>query len=427
MLAHATLTTSVNEMKKKTFFLSDSFSTKVPRLEVTSVNCMCHVLTKEKGDLAKFTESSWETLWNAADVRRYDVWRNLQPYQVDEPMGSYHRRCYQAYTHRKTLQRIASRHLGASQDPDASKSSDSENNDTRDDEEISRACSRKTRNKVVKTNMAACLFCGQFWDSYLEMVSTLLHFVRATREGNWPLHINSVWSMLPWFFAYDRVNYSRYLTAYWWEMIRLPFTHPAAHEQLVHGEFGVQRYRSSSFAQVAVDQCIEQTINRDTKTSGGIVGFSLKPGAVQRWIVTAHERASVAGACAQLSEAKSSQHTDLQEATVHRHKESSTSTIQRDETDVLKLINVVESWTNPFIDSHQNVIVSLASGMVATSDPQQDLLCARDKGRLALDNFLEERLESSNVSFFAVLPRLKLKEFLCITVAPIKAGSKDIS
>ena len=76
-------------------------------------------------------------------------------------MGSYHRHCYQTYTHRKTLQRIASRHLGASQDPDASKSSDSENSDTRDDEEMSRACSRKTRNKVARTNMAACLFCGQ--------------------------------------------------------------------------------------------------------------------------------------------------------------------------------------------------------------------------------------------------------------------------
>ena len=86
---------------------------------------------------------------NAADVRRDDVWRNLQSYQVDEPMGSYHRRCYQTYTHRKTLQRIASRHLGASQDPDASKSSDSENSDTQDDEEMSRACSRKTRNKVA--------------------------------------------------------------------------------------------------------------------------------------------------------------------------------------------------------------------------------------------------------------------------------------
>ena len=60
MLAHATLTTSVNEMKKKTFFLSDSFSTKAPRLEVTSVNCMCHILTKEKGDVTKSSESSWE-------------------------------------------------------------------------------------------------------------------------------------------------------------------------------------------------------------------------------------------------------------------------------------------------------------------------------------------------------------------------------
>lgn len=28
-----------------------------------------------------------------------------------------------------------------------------------------------------------------FWNSYLEMVEVLMNFVRATREGNWALHL----------------------------------------------------------------------------------------------------------------------------------------------------------------------------------------------------------------------------------------------
>ena len=38
---------------------------------------------------------------------------------------------------------------------------------------------------------------------------------------------------------------------------------------------------------------LEQSENRDTKTLAGIVGFSTNPGAVNRWFLTAHVRASV--------------------------------------------------------------------------------------------------------------------------------------
>ena len=45
--------------------------------------------------------------------------------------------------------------------------------------------------------------------------------------------------------------------------------------------------RTASF-QSSVDQMIEQTMNRESKTKGGI---SLNRGAVQRWILTVHDRA----------------------------------------------------------------------------------------------------------------------------------------
>ena len=83
--------------------------------------------------------------------------------------------------------------------------------------------------------------------------------------------------------------YSRYLSVYWCDMMSLEDTHPSTHEAFKAGDFVVQR-SSSAFSQVAVDQTIEQTINRDTKSKGGIVGFSLNKGAVQRWLLTSHER-----------------------------------------------------------------------------------------------------------------------------------------
>ena len=61
-----------------------------------------------------------------------------------------------------------------------------------------------------------------FWNSYLRMVEVLINFLRATREGNWSLHLECIKEMLPWFFAYDHTNYARYLPVYLAHIITLP-------------------------------------------------------------------------------------------------------------------------------------------------------------------------------------------------------------
>ena len=53
-----------------------------------------------------------------------------------------------------------------------------------------------------------------FWHEYLQMVDILLHFIRAERTGHWELHLSSLAAMIPYFFAYDRMNYARYATVY---------------------------------------------------------------------------------------------------------------------------------------------------------------------------------------------------------------------
>ena len=134
-----------------------------------------------------------------------------------------------------------------------------------------------------------------FWNSYIELVSLLLKYIRSTREGCWKLHVSAIREMLPWFHAYNRTNYARYASYYWADMATLEERHPDAYRQLCEGKFAVQRSDSVGFSQTPVDQTIEQTFNRDTKTKGGIVGFSLKKGAVERWVLTAQTRATILG------------------------------------------------------------------------------------------------------------------------------------
>ena len=100
----------------------------------------------------------------------------------------------------------------------------------------------------------------------------LLRFTRATLEGNWNLHIHSIREMLPRVFAMDQLC-------------------------LVHVSLLVRH------GVVAADpplfQCV--TWGQTLCSPGGIVGIGLNRGAVQRWILTAHDRANILQTCREMA------------------------------------------------------------------------------------------------------------------------------
>ena len=69
----------------------------------------------------------------------------------------------------------------------------------------------------------------------------LLLFLSATREGDWKLHLAFLRQILPWFFAYVRVIYARYLPAYISEMDSLSITYPAISDSFLAGDFVIHR------------------------------------------------------------------------------------------------------------------------------------------------------------------------------------------
>ena len=125
-----------------------------------------------------------------------------------------------------------------------------------------------------------------FWQSYLEMVQTLLDFHKSIRVGNWNLHLQSIQRMLVWFFAYDRPNYSHHLSYCWSSFLNLHNTHPKLHQELKKGNFAIRSVHGK-FNKLS-SKVMEQTINSEQKGSGGSKGFSTTEGIVQRWILPSH-------------------------------------------------------------------------------------------------------------------------------------------
>ena len=129
-----------------------------------------------------------------------------------------------------------------------------------------------------------------FWMSYIDMVEILLGLIRTSREGDWMLHLAMINAVIPRMFAYDRLNYAKYLPVYYNQMLNLPMEHPEVYEHLKNGGMSVQLGAANTFGRIPVDQAIEETANKDTQTAGGTKGFSLNPGAVSKYYLTAEYR-----------------------------------------------------------------------------------------------------------------------------------------
>ncbi len=226
------------------------------------------------------------------------------------------------------------------------------------------------------------------WMTYIQMVETLLGLLRADREGDWQLHLHCIREIIPWCFAMDKTNYARYLPVYYAHIENLHKTNPDLYEHFERGGFTVQRSDTNQFGRIAVDQTTEETVNKDTQTAGGTRGFSLKPGTVSRYYLTAEYRAS---ALRQMREhvATSSR--------VFSHADLGASRISKDESDVSSITDLLENnWTNPFLPDSQDM-VSISTGTVAPPNVVHDLLTAHQQGETAYREF-QERLKWVTVS-----------------------------
>ena len=63
------------------------------------------------------------------------------------------------------------------------------------------------------------------------------------------------------------------------------------------GDFVVHRQDRYGFALIACGMAIEQTCNCDSETKGGMKGIALKKGAVNRWLISHHKRATIMKEC----------------------------------------------------------------------------------------------------------------------------------
>ena len=154
------------------------------------------------------------------------------------------------------------------------------------------------------------------------------------------------------------------------EMHQLEETHPDVFAEFLDGKHTISRSTQESryFSCVWSDMAIEQSINRDCGTLGGLTELKINVSAMERWLLTAHLKANVATATKAMLGIEVN-HTAIP------HKESTVSRIEKDEICIENIIGVVEKrMVNPFIveseldSENRKPLVNIATGLVASPE-----------------------------------------------------------
>ena len=92
------------------------------------------------------------------------------------------------------------------------------------------------------------------------------------------------------------ITNAKYVPCYITDMKHLEQKHPESYQHLCQGGFVVRRTGHYNFNAVSTDQALEQTINKEGKSEGGIIGLTLRKDALTRWLVTRHMTAEFSDA-----------------------------------------------------------------------------------------------------------------------------------
>jgi len=240
----------------------------------------------------------------------------------------------------------------------------------------------KTFEERLSINPSSAFIVG-----YMRMISTLLSFIRAQREGNWELYLASFKHMVPYFFRYDHINYARWGTVFLAEMESLP---SEVHREFLEGNFIVKRSKRS-FNQVSPDQSTEW-LNAVGKKSGGLVGITRMSSALNRWSLSFNLRSDIVTQTKRLlsREVDSDDDGDDDDDDDYTHNECHPNRLLKDEAAEKSLLVVLDKC-HVFQDKGLS-LKTLINNDIATTEIQESLLGAESLGRTKMLAFIESRI-----------------------------------
>ncbi|WAQ98989.1 hypothetical protein MAR_023362 [Mya arenaria] len=220
----------------------------------------------------------------------------------------------------------------------------------------------------------------QYWWLTLKLQLMVLMFVRAERDGNFCLYVETLNKLTPWFFALDQTNYARWLPVHIRDLNTLSQVHPDLHTEFQNGNFVIHKTARVSSG-MAIDQGHEQN-NAMVKGSGGAVGLTENPSAFRRWMVAGPE-------LARITIEFETAFTAQDDATGHLEQTPAVQTAFAKQ--VMSLVSTIEDMGNPFLEESADLLVLDTKDIVSES-VVKTVRNIEQIGVKAYDAYVEQRL-----------------------------------
>ena len=251
---------------------------------------------------------------------------------------------------------------------------------------------------------------------YMRMVTIMLDFIRAVRNGDWTMHLNTLEQFTKYFFACDRLNYARMIPRYLSEMLSLQEIDPNLWEEFSSGNWVVNKSKVA-FCALDADHALEQ-VNRWMKVAGGIVGITQNQTARTRYFLVAPELARL--------KVESKQDANVEKNLSSKHYELTNAERNKVIVSALSLTTTLQGFTNPF-EYDGDDIINILTKAVVTGDVQKDIETLEQKGSEKFDEFIESRLKTRNTNFWDPMKKLSLKTWKSsLKETKIKVGEKTV-
>ena len=281
------------------------------------------------------------------------------------------------------------------------------------------ACSTETNEDLVEANMALMRAVDDLdvaqkmaefdkkhekiplfkvMKQYMHMVTEMLQFTRAVRTGDWGLHHQALHSFTKYFFAHDRLNYSRMIPPYLAEMEELPRTDPEIYSEFLSGNWVVNKNQVVPFCAIGADHGLEQ-VNRSMKVTGGLVGITLNQAARTKFFLIAPEMANLANQAKNMAAVASKSHT--------RHHSDTLAVLSREDKNVQMLTETIEKFSNPFTEEGQDLF-NIVTKVVMPDSIKEDICDQPIIGQRLFDTFVTERIKTGKINIWSTIKKRKL-------------------
>lgn len=218
-----------------------------------------------------------------------------------------------------------------------------------------------------------------YWSRVLDLELYCLQLVRALREADFALYVETLTQIVPWMFALDHINYSRWLPVHIRDMCELPVKHADVFQEFNSGSFVVHK-TNRPFSAIALDHAHEQE-NASIKGDGGAVGLTENPAALRRWMVSGPEIARMIKEFENLS-------PTCKRLTHHEQTPATQLTFKQD---VVSVVCAFEELGNPFEEEGEELF-AIHTRDVMDSEIVETVQNIVKVGKRQYDSFVQERL-----------------------------------